>query len=418
MATPQIDRRQFVRNGSMLLAAAAAGRTAPAEPAESKWARAPNPGVALSYVNPYLEYSPDGRVSARTFFEAGVDEAPWLQAGVSRMLNGGVQLVVLSHGVNDPDLLPGAAGVDFMLRCLDALDVAVSKHPRCALIRTAGELRRAADQNKLAIVLHLTGAPISGSIQILRAYGRLGVRAIHPFIRNSPLGGDSASPGAELTPLGREAVREMERASILVDVAHANDVTFRQVMRIARRPVIDSHTACRSIRNLHRNRTDEQLRAIAATGGAVGVHFGSQLLADVTKHPAYPAWREIIDDVPNREARMRQRFPEPYAYLAHRYDAMNWPVSTAGGVPDEIKPPRAALSQLVDHIEHMVDAAGIDHVCIGSDYALSNICAGVETADKLANLAAALRQRGYGQPELDKILRGNLNRVLADVLPT
>ena len=79
--------------------------------------------------------------------------------------------------------------------------------------------------------------------------------------------------------------------------------------------------------------------------------------------------------------------------------------------------PRAKLSKLVDHIEHMVDVVGINHVCIGSDYALSNICAGVETADKLPNLAAALRGRGYKEEELAKILYGNLVHLFAEVLP-
>ena len=250
------------------------------------------------------------------------------------------------------------------------------------------------------------------------AYARLGVRSIHPFIGNSPLGGGAAAPEATLTPLGRQAIREMERCSLLVDVSHANDLTFREVMRIVKRPVLDSHTACRKLRDIPRNRTDDQLRAIAATGGVVGVHFGSQMLDDLTNDPAYPAWRKVIASVPDTEARMLRQFPEPYAYLAHRYDPLNWPLSTAGAVEDGVKVPRATLSKLVDHIEHMVDVAGIDHVCIGSDYALSNICAGVESADKLPNLAAALRDRGYKEDELARILCGNLARLFEEVLPS
>jgi len=182
--------------------------------------------------------------------------------------------------------------------------------------------------------------------------------------------------------------------------------------------VLDSHTACRALRDLPRNRTDDQLRAIARAGGVVGVHFASQLLADLTDDPAYPAWRKIIAGVAPTEARMRERFPDPFAYLAHRYDALNWPKATGGAVEDGIPVPRATLSRLVDHIEHMIEVAGVDHVGIGSDYALSNICAGVETADKLPDLAAALRRRGYGGSELAKIMGGNLLRLFNQVLPT
>jgi membrane dipeptidase len=115
---------------------------------------------------------------------------------------------------------------------------------------------------------------------------------------------------------------------------------------------------------------------------------------------------------------MLRQFPEPFAYLAHRYDPWNWPLCTAGARDEGVKVPRATLAKLVDHIEHMVEVAGIDHVCIGSDYALSNICAGVESADKLPNLAAALHDRGYREKELAKILCGNLVRLFEEVLPT
>jgi len=416
MCNTLLNRRAFLCQGSMLSAAMASHLMAALSPGAEPSSDRLTP-FALSYVNPYLRYTPGGVVSAQSFFEPTAEELPWMQAGIPRLIAGGVRLVVLSHGVNDPDLFLGASAVDLMTRCLDALTVAAEEHPRCALVRNRGELRAAGALDKLAVVLHLTGAPINGSLQVLRAYARLGVRAIHPFIRNSPLGGDSAMPEATLTPLGRQAIREMERAAIVVDLAHANDPTFREVMQIATKPVLDSHTACRALRDLPRNRTDEQLRAIASSGGVAGVHFASQLLSDLSDDPAYRPWRKIIAGVAPTEARMRERFPEPWAYLAHRYDALNWPKATGGAVEDGVTVPRATLSRLVDHVEHMIEVAGVDHVCIGSDYALSNICAGVETADKLPDLAAALRRRGYGEADLGKVMGGNLLRLFNEVLP-
>ena len=114
---------------------------------------------------------------------------------------------------------------------------------------------------------------------------------------------------------------------------------------------------------------------------------------------------------------MRELFPEPFAYLAHRCDALNWPLATGGAVEDGVTVPRAKFSRLVEHIEHMIEVAGIDHVCIGSDYALSNICAGVETADTLPDLAAALKRRGHRGADLAKIMGGNLRRLFEETLP-
>ena len=254
----KMKRRSFLGKCSAFTAGLASSLSAPLLSGANK----PNPeltSIALSYVNPYLEYSADGTVDAAAFFEAKLDEQ-W-QISPAHMLAGGVRLVILSPGFNDPDVFPGAAGVDLMIRCLDAVSMAAEKHPDCVLVRTAADLRGLEKSaEKLGIVLHLTGLAIHGSLQILRSYARMGVRSIHPFIRSSPFGGDAEDMSVELTPLGREVILEMERNDILVDLAHANDRTCDAVLKMATRPVLDSHTACRALVDLPRNRTDDQLR--------------------------------------------------------------------------------------------------------------------------------------------------------------
>jgi membrane dipeptidase len=103
--------------------------------------------------------------------------------------------------------------------------------------------------------------------------------------------------------------------------------------------------------------------------------------------------------------------------LSFMYDPQRWSSAIGGAKRDGLESPRASLEQLCNHIEHMVSVAGIDHVCIGSDYALGGICAGVETAAKLQNLARALTARGFRQADLNKILVANLERLLRTSLP-
>ncbi len=372
------------------------------------------PPTALAYVNPYLEYSSEGTVDASRFFEASLEEE-WL-VSPAHMLAGGVRLVMLSPGFNDPDVFPGAAGVDLMIRCLDAVSVAAEKHANCELVRDRADLSALDSPGKLGVVLHLTGLPIHGSLQVLRAYARMGVRSIHPFIRSSPYGGDAEDMSVELTALGREVIREMERRDMLVDLAHANDQTCDAVLKMAARPLLDSHTACRALRDLPRNRTDDQLRAIAANGGVVGVHFGSKFLEDLSPHPHFAAWQKYRDSIPDTRDQLISELAadNPFAYLEKRY---NVDAKRRKKLAERPPPPRAKLASLLDHIEHMVDIAGIDHVCIGSDYFLSNLCEGTESVTKMPALARALAGRGVGDDELAKIMSGNLMRLLERSLP-
>jgi len=372
--------------------------------------------VGLSYVNVSLDHRPDGTISAEAFFTRRARDVWWQQASVSHMIAGGVRLVVLSHGLNDDELLPGAAGVEYVLRCFDSVVCAAEASDRCVLVRSKSDLDEARRAAKLAVVLHLTGCPVNGSIQMLDVLARLGVRSCHPMLHDTTIGGYwNAPPDSQgLTRYGKQLIREMEARHILVDTAHAGDRTFRDVLRAARRPVLDSHTGCRAILDSKRNRTDDQMKAIAATGGVVGVHFGSALLALVGNHPLRP---RLVAQRNRQIARYHTRQPDPYKMLSFMYDPQRWSSAIGGAKRDGLEPPRASLEQLCNHIEHMVNVTGIDHVCIGSDYALGGICAGVETAAKLQNLALALTARGFRRADLNKILVANLERLLRMSLP-
>lgn len=367
----------------------------------------------LGYVNPWFTYRPQA-VSARELFTTS---PPYVQESVPLLHQGGVGFVVYSHGNNCREKFSGAEGVLFMLRSFDALATEAERQPDTLLVLRRGDLARARRARKLGILLHLTGAPEGGDLAVLRAYFRMGVRAAHPFIHDPAIGGYAGGdPRVGLGRTGRMLLREMERLAMLVDLAHANDRTFWQALRVLRKPVVDSHTCCRALMNVERNRTDDQLRAIASTGGVAGIHFASRFLDPVGLTPT-ASNRAVWKLYRQKLASFERRYKDPYEYLAHRWNPRAWPRALGGTLEDGSRIRRAPLRRLVDHLEHMVEVMGVDHVGLGSDYDLSDTCEGVLRANQLPNLTAELRRRGFRSVEISKILGENFARVYRESLP-
>jgi membrane dipeptidase len=218
-------------------------------------------------------------------------------------------------------------------------------------------------------------------LSTLRLFHRLGLRMLSfAWMRRTAFGDgtwENDSRGG-LTRLGRQAVKEMDRLDIIVDVSHASDQTTWDILETATRPVVASHSNARAIRAHPRNITDEQIRAIAATGGAIGAVAVSHFIADA--EPTIGRW--------------------------------------------------------VDHIDHLVEVAGIDHVGIGADFfhSLSEMGASRDipvwgpelgaprypfadmlSPEELPGLTAELVRRGYSTDDLRKIYMENFLRVFASV---
>lgn len=199
---------------------------------------------------------------------------------------------------------------------------------------------------------------------------------------------------------------------MMVDLAHASDRMIRQVLAVADGPVVVSHTMCRAICDTKRNITDEQIRQVAARGGVIGIHFAAQLIDDEYRqrqinsgfHAALKQWDDGL----------RRKYPDPFAYAAKRFDQAAWMKTRAYRLQQSV--PLPPLSRVVDHIDHLVNVAGIDHVGIGADYDLGTIPVELNRADKLPNLRRALMERSYRNADIRKILGGNFMRVYEQVL--
>lgn len=276
---------------------------------------------------------------------------------------------------------------------LDTIHAFVNRHPdRLIFATTARQLLDAKAQGKVAILIGVEGGhAIESSLDHLRELHRRGVRYMTLTWNNgnawagSSIGVNGTRTGG-LTDRGREVVHEMNRLGMLVDVSHVSDSTFFDVIATTSDPVIASHSSARAINGHPRNMSDDQLRAIARNGGVVNVNFYSNFL-----DPRFRASKDSIDRLYEAES---QR------------DAA---VRTL---------PRPPLAVLLDHIDHIVRVAGIDHVGLGSDFdgVGGLLPAGLDDVTRMPLIAQGLLDRGYSTPDIGKILGGNMLRVMERVL--
>ena len=272
---------------------------------------------------------------------------------------------------------------------------------RLALARTAHDVRDAAARGVAAALMGVEGGHALGpgteaeQLQHLRQFAAEGVRYMTLTWTNSnPIGGSSGDEGdgLGLTPFGRRVIDEMERLGVLVDLSHVSDPLFWDAIRYAKKPVLLSHSSSRELANVPRNVTDAMLRAVARNGGAVCVNYNPSFLdADYARRQA-PLWAATRGLAPE------QRF--------HRVQELSAQL------------PAVPLARLADHIQHMVAVAGVEHVCLGSDFdGIPSLPAELDDASHLPALVAELRRRGVSPADLRLIMGENTLRVMGKSEP-
>ncbi|MGI9140424.1 MAG: dipeptidase [Gemmatimonadaceae bacterium] len=277
---------------------------------------------------------------------------------------------------------------------LEQIDIArrvIAKYPdRFALALTADDIRREFRRGRIGSVLGMEGGHVlENSLGALRAYYDLGARYL-TLTHNVTLDWadaamDSARHGG-LTAFGEEVVREMNRLGMLVDLSHASPGTMSDALNVSEAPVIFSHSSARALANVPRNVPDSILRRLPANGGVVMVTFVPGFIS-----------QELVD-----HAAARRRFGSDTS--AAEYQAWR-----------ALNPrPRATLSQVADHIEHISRVAGMNHVGIGGDFdGISEVVVGLEDVSKYPQLFAELARRGWSDADLAKLAGGNILRAMA-----
>lgn len=310
----------------------------------------------------------------------------------------------------EPQLF-GATGAKAMKRADDqiaAVRTLADKHPETwALATSAEDIRRAAAQGKIAALMGLEGGyAIDEKLENVQRYYDLGVRYMSPAwsVSTSWAGssGDEVGRTRGLNELGKNVVREMNRLGMMIDVSHVSDPTFWDIVNTSTAPVIATHSACRAIADVPRNLTDEMIVALAKTGGVVNVIFYPEHLE--------PGWSQKKKQVDAEIAPMVQQ-----ASAAEPGDAVHKKMARDRVRQQEYarRLPPVNVARIVDHIDHIVKLVGVDHVGIGSDFdGVQITTSDLATIAELPNLTKELLKRGYSENDVNKILGGNMLRVM------
>ena len=264
------------------------------------------------------------------------------------------------------------------------------------------------DQGKRAIYIGIeNGYPIGNDIKNVELYYNKGVRYITLVHSSNNDIADSAtdSNGPEhggLSAFGEEVVKEMNRLGIMVDVSHGNDSLFYDTVKLSKAPIIASHSNARSVTDHQRNMTDDMLKLMAENGGVVQLTMLADYLRtappNVERDSAMTALRASMKPISEMSDEERAELRKSFREINEKYPA-----------------PPATVVHVVDHIDHIVKVAGIDHVGIGCDFHGGGGIEGVFDASEVMNITIELVKRGYSEEEIEKIWGGNLIRVFKEV---
>jgi membrane dipeptidase len=326
---------------------------------------------------------------------------------IPRMREGGLSAIFFSIWISGKIMGPEA--VKQALDQIDAVRETVRKHPsELALCTTADEVRAAHQQGKIAALMGVEGGHMMGNdLAVLRTFAALGVRYMTLTHMENNEWADSSTAKPEhngLTDFGKDVVREMNRLGIIVDISHVSDKTFYDALEVSKAPIFASHSSCRALCNAARNMTDDMMRDLAKHGGVVQINyhvgFLSQEFRDYeSTHP--DAEKEI-------EAEVKKRCGDNEACKLTTGDQVVRDFMEAG------KLPKVNWTLIVDHIDHAVKVAGVDHVGLGSDFDGAVMPIGMQDVSHLPQITDALLKKGYSEADIRKILGENTLRVLAE----
>jgi len=325
-----------------------------------------------------------------------------------RMREGGMDAIFFSIWI--PSKVTGTEAVNRAITQIEAVRQQVLKHPReIALATTTEEIRAALKQGKIAALMGVEGGHmINSDLDVLRKFASLGVRYMTLTHSGNDEWADSSTDKPAhngLTDFGKDVVREMNRLGMMVDISHVSDKTFYDALEISKAPMIASHSSCRALCDVPRNMTDQMIRDLAARGGVVQINyhvgFLSQGFRDAEK--ANPELNKSIAE------EVQKRCGDNEACQLLEGDRLTREYVEQG------KLPRVDFTKIIEHIDHAVKVAGVDHVGLGSDFDGANMPYGMEDATKLPKITDALLKKGYSEGDVKKILGENTLRVMVEV---
>ncbi len=250
------------------------------------------------------------------------------------------------------------------------------------------------------------GAPIGDSLENVQYFFDRGIRYITLTHGKANQICDSSYDSTRvwngLSPFGEQVVTAMNQVGIMVDVSHISDSAFYDVMKITKAPVIASHSSCRHfVPGFERNMSDEMIKTLAENGGVIQINFGSGFIDATSKKKSDQAYSHLEHWL--QENNLTEEDSAAQAYM-DAYLAKN--------------PVYSTVEKVADHIDHVVQLVGIDHVCFGSDFdgVGDTLPEGLKDVSDYPNLIAELLRRNYSEEDIEKICYKNVFRVWNEVL--
>jgi membrane dipeptidase len=291
---------------------------------------------------------------------------------------------------------------------IDNVEAMAGRAPdKFALVHNTQQALQAQEQGLIGLALGMeNGSPVEGKLENLKFFHDRGIRyitlahALSNHISDSSF--DENRQWHGLSPFGREVVAEMNRLGIMVDISHVTDEAFYQVLEISKAPVIASHSSARHFTpGFERNMSDEMIQALAKNGGVMQINFGSSFLTQAANE-----WFQAM-------IKARKAWTAESGHVEGSEEAKAWDAAYR----KEFPLPYATLSDLVDHFDHVIALAGVEHVGIGSDFdgVGDSLPVGMKDVSFYPALIEELLHREYTPQQIEAILGGNLMRVWREV---
>lgn len=291
---------------------------------------------------------------------------------------------------------------------IDRVEGFVEKWPdKFAIASSSEEIREQFGRGVISLPMGMeNGAPIGEDLANLQHFFDRGIRYITLTHGTDNQISDSSYEETRkwqgLSPFGREVVAEMNRLGIMIDVSHITDEAFYQVLELSKAPVIASHSSCRHFTpGWERNMDDDMIRALAESGGVIQINFGSAFLTEEANISSTALWDRM--EAYAEENNLSQGDERLAAYREQLFR--------------ESPPVLADVSNVADHIDHVVGLTSVDHVGLGSDFdgVGPTTPTGLRDVSYFPNLIRVLLERGYSDEEIAKIFGGNTMRVWGEV---
>jgi membrane dipeptidase len=343
------------------------------------------------------------------FMERNDPDELYSRVDLPRMKEGGMDGVFFAVYVDQEERTEegNRNALNRALVICDSIDALLMRHPdELEPATRSGDLKRISRSGKRAIYLGMeNGYPLGNDLGLLDTFYNRGIRYVTlVHVRNNDIC-DSSNDTLEhggLSPFGEKVVKRMNDLGIMVDVSHASDDTFRDVMELSRAPVIASHSCAKALCDNPRNLSDDLLLKLKENGGVIQIC----LYTDYLKTP---------EPDPQRDSALRA-VQEKYGDWGSMTDAqLRDRIRERMAVDREFPENLATVKDLADHIDHVAELIGIDHVGIGTDFDGGAALADCYDVSQMGNITLELVRRGYSAREIKKIWSGNIIRVMRKV---